>query len=262
MASGTDPRYQQVADHLQQEILNGNYEEGDQLPSEARLCDYFDVSRVTVRHALQLLEQKNLIYRKQGLGAFVDTLTPETDLVRLTDFSEDMREAGFESSSELVSLNTVSPVPEVNEILNMKPDSKLIRIDRVRKANGKPVAFDITWLPPSYGQLLFDENLTTQTIYEVFEDKYEIPIIAGRYRLTACSADSYLAGQLNLPEGSALLEIDRCSRSTGNKKIYFQKRYYNPDKVSYEMELSRPEDSGHSSRSGLPLKEFVPRFAK
>ncbi|MTI86995.1 MAG: GntR family transcriptional regulator [Balneolaceae bacterium] len=256
------PQYQKIACKLREEIVEGYYSEGDKLPSEKRLCEYFDVSRVTVRHALQLLENEDLIHKKQGLGAFVSNIDVANKLVQLTDFSEDMRKAGFESKSKLISLEKTGPVKDVNTFLELRPDMKLIRIDRVRLANDKAVAFDRTWLPPAYGQLLFDENLTTNTLYELIEDKYEIPIIGGKYQITAATADEYIAKHLGVPVGSALLEIDRCSRTYGNKKIYFQKRYYNPDQVSYEVELSRNENTDVSSRKGLPLKEFIPKFAK
>ena len=255
-------KHEKVKKHLQNEIVDGYYEAGDQLPSEKRLCDYFDVSRVTVRHALHTLENEGYIFKKQGVGAFVAEKNLKKNLVRLTDFSEDMKKAGLKSSSKLISLKKVDPVKEVNDILNLRPDMKLIQVDRVRFGSGKPVAFDVTWLPPGYGQLLFDEDLTTQTIYNIIEDKYEIPILAGSYRITAANAGEYIAGHLNLEPESAVLEIDRCSRTTGNKKVYFQKRYYNPDYVSYVVELSRSEDSVASSRDGLPLKEFTPAFAK
>lgn len=256
-------KHEKVKQHLHREITEGYYEGGDKLPSEQRLCDYFKVSRVTVRHALQNLENDGLIYRKQGVGAFVSDKTYKSNLVKLTDFSEDMRQAGLESSSRLVSLKKVDPIKEVNEILEIRPNMKLIRVDRVRLGSGKPVAFDITWLPPGYGQLLFDEDLTTQTIYNVIEEKYEIPILAGSYRFTAVKADEYIAGHLDLSEGDALMEIDRCSRTTGDKKVYFQKRYYNPAHVSYVMELSRNDDTkDFPSKDGLPLKEFSPQFVK
>lgn len=256
-------KHEQVKQHLKKEITEGNYESGEKLPSEKRLCDYFKVSRVTVRHALQNLENDGLIYRKQGVGAFVSDKNMKSNLVRLTDFAEDMRQAGLESSSRLIDLKKVDPIKEVNEILEVRPDMKLIRVDRIRLGSGKPIAFDITWLPPGYGQLLFDEDLTTQTIYNIIEEKYEIPIQAGSYKLTAANADEYIAQHLKVEPKGALLEIDRCSRTTGGKKVYFQKRYYNPEHVSYVMELSRAEEQNElSSKDGLPLKEFSPKFAK
>lgn len=255
-------KHEYVKQHLQKEITEGNYEAGEKLPSEKRLCDYFKVSRVTVRHALQNLENDGLISRKQGVGAFVNAQNMKSNLVRLTDFSEDMRLAGLESSSRLIELKKVDPVKEINEVLDIRPDMKLIRVNRVRLGSGKPIAFDSTWLPPGYGQLLFDEDLTTQTIYNIIEEKYEIPILAGSYQITAVNASKYIAQHLELSQGDAVLEIDRCSRTTGDKKVYFQKRYYNPAYVSYVMELSRTDKTEGSSKKGLHLKEFSPKFAK
>lgn len=254
------PRHQQIADHLRNDIAKKEFAPGDKLPSEKRLCDYFDVSRITVRQALKSLENEGLIFKKQGLGAFVSDDTNAQRLVQLTDFSEDMRRAGFSSSSKLIRFKRVDAEPDVNPILELPPDSPLIRIDRVRLGNGVPVAFDITWLPASYGQLLLDEDLRNKTIYEILEDTYSIPISAGRYKFTAAKADAYVAKHLNLEEGSPVFEIDRCSRTTGGKKVYYQKRYNNPAYISYEIELFRGDDSNESCKQGLPLKEFVPKF--
>ena len=260
--SDYNSKHEKIASKLRNEISGTEYEPGDQLPSEKRLCDYFKVSRVTVRHALQTLENEGMIYRKQGVGAFVSEQNLKNNLVHLTDFSEDMKKAGLESSSRLISLKKADPIKEVNNILNIRPDMKLIQVDRVRLGNGKPIAFDVTWLPPGYGQLLFDEDLTTQTIYDVLEEKYEIPIQGGSYRITATNAGDVVSKHLEIETGGAVLEIDRCSRTTGNKKVYFQKRYYNPAHVSYVLELSRNEGEILSSKDGLPLKEFTPEFAK
>jgi GntR family transcriptional regulator len=254
------PRYEQIADQLRSEINEERFESGDKLPSEKRLCEYFNVSRITVRQALRSLEDEGLIFKKQGLGAFVSEDRSSQSLVHLTDFSEDMRRAGFSSSSKMIRFKKVNPILEINTILELPPKNPLMRLDRIRFAQKTPVAFDITWLPPSYGQLLMDEDLSQHTIYEILEDKYSIPIKAGMYKFTACSADKYIAEHLNVDEGSALLRIDRCSRSTGDKKVYFQKRYHNPKYISYDIELFRNDDSTESSRDGLPLKEFTPKF--
>tara|TARA_R110000868_G_scaffold1211_2_gene9285 strand:- start:983 stop:1771 length:789 start_codon:yes stop_codon:yes gene_type:complete len=254
------PRHQQIADHLRSDILNKEFTAGDKLPSEKRLCDYFDVSRITVREALKALENEGLIFKKQGLGAFVSKDNDTQKLVQLTDFSEDMRRAGYESSSKLIRFKKVEAVTEINTILELPPSSPLIRIDRVRLGNNKPVAFDITWLPGSYGQLLLDEDLTNKTIYEILEDRYSIPISAGKYKFTAVLADEHIAKHLKLKVGSPIFEIDRCSRTTGGKKVYYQKRYNNPEYISYEIELFRSDDSTDSCKNGLPLKEFIPKF--
>ncbi|GAB5407880.1 MAG: GntR family transcriptional regulator [Balneolaceae bacterium] len=260
MINNSVPRHQQITDHLRSDIKKNEFLPGDKLPSEKRLCDYFDVSRITVRQALKALENEGLIFKKQGLGSFVSEEKSSQPLVQLTDFSEDMRRAGFESSSKLIRFKKVKPIVEINTILELPPTSPLIQIDRVRLGNETPVAFDITWLPGSYGQLLLDEDLTKKTIYQILEETYAIPISAGKYKFTATLANEYIAKHLHIVAGSPIFEIDRCSRTTGGKKVYFQKRYNNPGLISYEIELFRSDESNESCKDGLPLKEFIPKF--
>ena len=260
MITNSAPRHQQIAEHLRKEIHEGEFKPGDKLPSEKRLCDYFKVSRITVREALKTLENDGLIFKKQGLGAFVREEPKKPNLVQLTDFSEDMRRAGHKSSSKLISFKKVKADVNINAFLGIAPEKSLIKIERVRLADGKPVAFDYTWMPASYGQLLMEEDLTQKTIYQVLEEEYSIPIIAGRYTFTASNADEHVAKHLGIEVGSALLEIDRCSKTTGQKKIYFQRRLHNPEHISYEIELLRKEEEEGNFREGLPLKEFCPKF--
>ncbi len=254
------PRYLQIAAHLRGEILKEEFLPGDKLPSEKRLCDYFNVSRITVRQALESLQKEGLIFKKQGLGAFVREEVPSPNLVQLTDFSEDMRKAGLLSSSKLISFTKVPGDESVNPILEIPTEKPLMKLERIRYANEIPVAFDITWMSTSYGHLLLDQDLQTRTIYEILEDVYDIPIKAGRYSISAIGANSGIAKHLDLKTGSPLLEIKRCSRTLGGKKVYFQKRYNNPEYISYEIELFREDHEDGNSRDGLPLKEFCPKF--
>jgi GntR family transcriptional regulator len=260
MIESSIPRHQQIADQLRTEINDGEFTAGDKLPSEKRLCDYFKVSRITVRQALKALENEGLIYKKQGLGAFVREEPATPNLVQLTDFNEDMRRAGLSSSSKLLWHGKVAGDDKVNSILEIPPEKSLMRLDRIRFANNIPVAFDRTWLPVSYGHLLLDQDLEQRTIYEILEDEYDIPIKAGRYSITASLATKEIADHLGMNEHDPVLEINRCSRTNGGKKVYFQTRYNNPKYITYEMELFRADGDEGSSRDGLPLKEFCPKF--
>ncbi len=88
------PRHEQISDWLREQIEQDTYEVDEKLPSEKQLGDRFDVSRVTVRRALQTLENEDYIYRQQGLGSFVKERRAAQGLVRLTDFAQDMAQAG------------------------------------------------------------------------------------------------------------------------------------------------------------------------
>lgn len=260
MLKDNKPRHEQISNWLREQIAAGEFEVGDRLPSESELSDRFDVSRVTVRHALKTLENEGSIYRRQGLGSFVDEADIKQPLVCLTDFEEDMKRAGLHSGSKIISRKIVEAGTRIAEKLDLEPDAKVLRLDRVRLGNGEPLAFDKTWLPMFYGQLLEGYNLEKETIYTVLEEHFDIPILKGHYTISAANAGAYLGEHLAVQEHAALLLIDRISLSIGQKKIYYQQRYYRPDSINYRVELERRDEESQCANTGMPLKEFVPIF--
>ncbi|MEZ4700200.1 MAG: GntR family transcriptional regulator [Rhodothermales bacterium] len=252
------PRHEQISDWLRQQIEKGEFGVDDQLPSENQLGQQFDVSRITVRRALQTLESEGLIYRRQGLGAFVKDARLLQGMVKLTDFVEDMAQAGLEASSRVVHFDQVEPPGFVQVALNVEPRVKVCRLDRLRLGDDLPIAFDQTWLPVFYGQLLHGYDLQHETIYRILEEDYEVPVLRGRYRLDAVNADEIVAGQLGVPVGRAVFLIERLSMTTGDKPVYVQRRYYRTDRVTYEIEVARR--GGAARGSGMPLREFAPVF--
>ncbi|MDX1617911.1 MAG: GntR family transcriptional regulator [Balneolaceae bacterium] len=262
MLKNNRPRHEQISDWLRAKIADGAYETGDQLPSESQLSDKFEVSRVTVRHALKTLENEGVIYRRQGLGSFVDEADGEQPLVCLTDFEEDMKRAGLRAGSRVIRKEIEEADPRIATKLDLDEGTSVVRLDRVRLADGEPVAFDKTWLTMFYGQLLEEHNLETETIYAILEDEYQIPILKGQYNIKAANADAYLARHLSVEPNAALLLIDRLSISTGDKKIYYQQRYYCPDCIHYRVRLERRDEASECARDGMPLKEFAPVFSE
>lgn len=252
------PRHSQISQWLRNQIDEGVYEADEKLPSENELAKKFDVSRVTIRRALQSLESESIIYRCQGLGSFVSDERASHDLVKLTDFNEDMAKAGLKPSSVVKKFETVDAPDWLLPLLNIDKGSKVLQIDRLRLGDDEPVAFDSTWLPILYGQLLDENKLTESTIYSLLEKNYDIPIIRGCYRLSAEIADENLATVLKVKEKSPLFLIDRLSYTIGEKPLYYQKRFYRNDMVVYEMTLER--SPGMQSGGNMPLKEFVPVF--
>lgn len=253
------PRHEQLSDWIRTRIADGTYAPDEQLPSEHALCDQFDVSRVTVRRALQTLESEGLIYRKQGLGSFVQDQRLRSGLVRLTDFAEDMAQAGISASSRILS-NTDGPVPApIAAKLGLEPEATVRRLDRTRLGNGKPVAFDYTWLPPNYAALLESYDLTEHTIYSILETQHDIEVRRGRYRIEAVNAPDTVSDALGIPKDQAVLLISRLSLDADDTPIYYQQRYYRTDRVAYELELERGT-APTPATAGMPLRDFNPVF--
>lgn len=252
------PRHTQISQWLRNQIQEGVYGVNEKLPSENELAKKFNVSRVTIRRALQSLESESIIYRCQGLGSFVSDERATHSLVKLTDFNEDMAKAGLEPSSAVRKFETVNAPDWLINILDIEKGSKVLQIDRLRLGDGEPIAFDTTWMPIFYGQLLDEKELAESTIYGLLEENYDIPVLRGCYKMSAEVADENLAEALQVNPQSPLFVIDRLSTTIGEKPLYYQKRYYRNDKVVYQMTLERsPEDQ---TGNNMPLKEFVPVF--
>lgn len=254
------PRHEQISNWLKEQIAANKYGVDEKLPSENDLSHKFDVSRVTVRRALQTLENEDLIYRSQGLGSFVSDRRSAQKLVGLTDFYEDMNRAGMKATSQVVQIERVEADEKLISRLKLKEGTPVFRLDRLRMGDGQPIAFDITWLPMFYWQLVEGHDLSKDTIYEILEEEFEIPVEKGCYHIEAENADGYLAEHLQVYPGQALLLIDRLSMTVGEKPIYYQKRYYRTDRIVYQLMVER--EPGTSSSDSMPLKEFNTVFEK
>lgn len=255
------PRHKQISEWLESQIEEGIYEIDEKLPSENELCQKFDVSRVTVRKALQTLENEGLIYRSQGLGSFVCDDRPRQSFIQLTDFEEDMRRAGLEPSSQVIQFKPVPVTDQIASILDIDPGSTVVRLNRLRLGDHQPIAFDITWLPMFYGQLIEGYDLENETIYGILEEDFDIPVEKGYFRIEAENASDNIAKHLGVNCGAALLLIDRLSLTVGEKPIYYQKRYYRSDRIVYELTAER-EPNAESKNGSMPLREFLPVINK
>jgi GntR family transcriptional regulator len=254
------PRHEQISTWLREEIESGSFQVDQRLPSENDLCQRFEVSRITVRRALQTLEADGFIYRRQGLGSFAADRRVRQGLVRLTDFHQDMALAGLAASSRVLCQREV-PCPEpVAPWLGIPCDTPVLRVDRLRLGDGEPVALDRTWFPRPWGRLLENRELGEDTFYRILEEEYGIPIVSGRYRISADRADPEAAGSLGVEPGDALLVIERLSRTSEDRPVYFQRRLYRSDRVAYELELARDPDARGTGESpdhvGMPLRDF------
>ncbi|HET9014582.1 MAG TPA: GntR family transcriptional regulator [Thermomicrobiaceae bacterium] len=255
LRGGPVPLYQQLAQRLRRQITEGVYGQGERLPSEADLCVQFGVSRITVRAALDQLVDAGLLWRQRGKGTFVTAPLVEHELIRLTDFVEDMAGAGIRPASRITHIGEEPAASEVAQELDLSPHTPVVRLDRLRLADGRPIAFDVTYLPLRFGRLLNHQALDSETIYHQLEQQYQIPVVSGTFLIEAGRATGELGEALEIERGAPLLVIRRTSYTEGRDPIYYQQRYYRADRVRYRVELDRrfPGDRSH-------LTEFVPVF--
>lgn len=234
-----EPLYAQVERVLASEILSGVLAPDTQLATEDNLIARFQVSRTTVRKAVQNLMARGLLEIRRGKGTFVSRPKISPDITQLTGFVEDMEALGHHPTARLLSKETQIATPDVAHHLALAPGSMVVRIERIRLADGLPISFDETYLPLEIGTQIITNNLDAEPIFTLLEQKYNIPLLEADYRLEAQSAPPSVAQALGIAEGSPLFVIERTSYSADQRPVDYEKLHYRGDMVRFVTRLAR-----------------------
>ncbi|GGG69735.1 GntR family transcriptional regulator [Corynebacterium pelargi] len=166
-------RYLAVAEELRHRIEAGRYQRGGKLESERVLLEQFEVSRSTIRKALDLLESDGLIRRRQGRGGgtFVQTKPPQVDLNEISGFMPQLRARGLSVDSELLSASLDYATATHAEHLQIPLRSPMFRVERLRRVEGVPLLIEDSVFPATAFPELLEEDLT-QSLYELLDRRF------------------------------------------------------------------------------------------
>jgi GntR family transcriptional regulator len=231
--------YARVEAVLAGEIADGDLKAGDQLPTEDDLIARFEVSRITVRRAIQNLVNRGLVEVRRGKGTFVAAPKITQELTELSGFVEDMHALGRKPTARVISKEVVTADADVASHLALTRGERVVRIRRVRLADGVPLSFDETYLPLRLGKKIITNNLKIEPIFSLLERKYGVPLIEAEYKLEAVAAEAEVATALRVKQGSPIFRIERTSYSTGNLPVDYEKLYYRGDLVRFATRLTR-----------------------
>jgi len=205
MSAGQQARYEQIAEYLRDLVTDAL--PGDRLPSEAELCERFGVSRMTARQAMQLLASDGLIDRKRGAGTFVRAHPVLRDLGSPLSFSGSMRARGMTASSETLEWGEVEPDPDERNALGLDEGSMGYVLERLRLADGTPMAIERVVMPRELALSLGDE-FRGGSLHEAFRIVGRIPTEA-HAEVSARQATSRERDLLGLPPSGIVISERR-----------------------------------------------------
>src|SRR5215472_744740 len=233
------PLYAQVETVISDRISNGSWPAGSRLPSEDSLVQEFAVSRTTIRAAIQSLVQRGLVEISRGKGTFVTHPEITQELTELTGFVEDMQAAGRRPAAKVLDQQIVAANQVVARRLALPQGAPVVRIQRVRLADCLPLSYDETYLPKQLGEKVMADNLATEPIFSLLEQKYNTPLLEAEYQLEAVCADATVAQALRIGAGSAIFLIERTSYSMGHRPVDYEKLHYRGDQIRFVTRLAR-----------------------
>ena len=235
ITDGPRPKHAQLSDALADLATKGLGPDAA-IPSERELMTTYHVSRATVRRAIESLVADGLLRRIRGKGTFVSRPRLESRL-HLMSFSQEMRRRGLAPSTVLLGVEADVPPAEVATALELHRDAPAWRLDRVRLADGQPIALENGWYPQAALPDLDRRNLSG-SLYEVLEQVYGLGIDAAEQTLWGESADTLTARRLDAPLHTPLLVFRRVSRAAGRPLEHVVSRYRG-DRYQIHMSLGR-----------------------
>ena len=231
--------YLQVIDRMKQDIAAGVYKEKEKLPSEFELSKTLGVSRATLREALRLLEEDNIIVRRHGVGTFVNSKPLfSSGIEQLTSVSDMIRQAGMEPGAIYLSTSESLSSEEDIKRFHCKADDTVITIERVRTANGEPVVYCIDKVPSNYLPADF-LGRTESSIFTAIEESGDIHI---SYAVTFIDPTGYhedASPILECEPETALLVLKQLHYDEDDRLVLYSKNYFRADKFSFHVVRKR-----------------------
>lgn len=239
-------RYRAIADELRRRVEGGDLAAGALLPSESELSAAYEVSRVTVRKALELLRDEGLIDARQGFGWFVASDPVRQTLGRLGTIEAQLGELGVGSERRIIGFRFVAAPRRVRQVLTA---DTVLEVRRVNLADGQPFARVTVWCLEEVGAHLSRADVEASPFYELVD----VPIGGATQTIGAAAASQADADLLAVPVGSPMLRCERVTRGVDGRPLLVSEHVFPGHRTEFVVELPHVEPS--ISPSGLRLVE-------
>ena len=237
-------RYQEIADTLRARLHTIG--PGHVLPSESELSAEFDVSRVTIRRALETLRDEGIVDSRQGFGWYVATVPLQQRLSGLETIESQLAERGVHTVREILEFAFVAAPPRVAERLGC---AQVLRVKRKNLADGAPFAVVTVWCPAELGQHLSRNDVERKPFYELLG----VQLRGATQTIGAAVAMPADAALLEVPVGSPVLRCERLTTTTDGVPVLLSEHIFPAHRTEFVVDLPQAEPS--IVPSGLRLVE-------
>ncbi len=231
-AQDARPIYRKIADGLSVAMGENRMDAQTHLPSERILAEELQVSRVTIRRAIDELVSDGLLVRRQGAKTAVAQRLEKT-LSKLTGFSEELRARGIEPGARWLSRAVVLPSATEAMALGLSGTDRIVRLQRVRLADGQPIAIERAAVPQS---ILESGEQVDHSLYEALHRLGAAPV-RGVQRIRAGVMTRTDADHLDSHPGAPILIIERRCFLADGRPVEFTETRYNGESYEFLTEL-------------------------
>ena len=226
------PLYHQLAEQLTAAVTNGTLKPGDPFENELALAERLDLSRPTVRRAIAELVSRGLLVRRRGIGTTVANKVIHRR-EELTSLYEDLARSGRMPVTRVLHFDPAAHNDAAAEILEVPAGEPLVLIERLRSADGVPMAILTNWLPPAYATLNPDE-LAERGLYAILRDRGVRPVVAHQ-TIGARKPNPTERKLLELVKGDPLLTMKRRAYDANGTPVEYGDHCYRFDQYAFDI---------------------------
>jgi GntR family transcriptional regulator len=231
-------RARQVADVLRHQIHAGAFDGG--LPAEQDLATQFFESRNTIREALAVLKGEGLIDRGPKVGTHVAVRKYDHGLDTLVGLKETFKDYG-DVRNDVRAVQDVAAPPAVAHKLRLQPGEPVVFVERLRYLGELPLSLDLTYLAPDIGADVCKHSLETNDVFALIEKVSGRRLGSASLALEAVSADAHSAATLQVPDGAALLMLERLTTLDDGRPVDLEYIRMRGDRITMRGSLLRSE---------------------
>lgn len=228
------PLYVQLIEILERQIVFGELEDGERLPSESKLAKQFGVSIITVRNAVGELCKRGLLERKQGKGTFVRKTKLTRDSRTLSSFTESCKSQGLVPGGRMLENNLVALNSKIARNLGQIPGSQGIYMSRLRYADQKPVIIERNYFPIKYSFLL-EETFNDDSLFEYLWKKAQVVVTCSDKEIELCHATQMEGELLQIPKNSPLILVKSTAYIQTGEPLYVGTQVMNGENFTLQI---------------------------
>jgi GntR family transcriptional regulator len=235
---GVIPIYHQLKTLVKEQVEDKVWEINDMIPSERELSEQFDISRMTVRHAINDLVSEGILYRKRGMGTFVAKPKINQGLTKLSNFTSDMEQRGLKPGAKILHVKVVPASKKIAKNLQVKEHDNVVELFRLRLADDEPMALERSFLPFEKVAPILNESLENKSLYAELREKCNLNLILAKQSIEISYASQLDDARfLEIDLDTPVLLIERTTFSDNDIPIEYVQSLYRADRYKFSIEM-------------------------
>ena len=231
------PLYQSLSKEIKKKIVEGDYRPGTKIPSEGELCKQYDVSRITVRNALQSLVEEKLLVKYHGKGTFVALPEQIEAMDSGNSFTQSCLRMNTAPSTKVISITLREAGEWIAEKLGVKPEERIISVKRIRKVDNVPMIWEMDYFRKDF-LFLMEEDLENKSLLDTVKKRSGISCKIFEDIFDVCEAGNEAAKYLDCSLTFPVLRVRQKVYSEEKKIIYYNEQYIRSDRYKYAVRTS------------------------